>query len=103
MTCAPMFGCEVSVQTEPVVSPTLPVVDFPAVARTWLVVRDGFASVQTDIVVLSRVSCGVDEHLDDADVRNVGTGVGTCLGKWVRVADEGGFLFRKWRSFLRRR
>ena len=33
--------------------------------------------------------------LDDADVRNVGTGVGTCLGGWVRVADEGGILVQK--------
>ena len=90
-------------QTEFVVSPTLPVVDFPAVARTWLVVRDGFASVQTDIVVLSRVSCGVDEPPDDADVRNVGSGVGTCFGKWVHVAEEGRFLLRKCRYFLRRR
>ena len=98
MTCAPVFGSEVSVQTESVVSPTLPLVDFPAVARAWLVVRDGFASVQTDIVVPSRISCGVDETFDDANVRNVGSGVGTCLGGWVRVADESGFLLRKWRS-----
>ena len=43
------------------------------------------------------------EPLDDANVRNVGSVVGTCLGGGVRVADEGGFLLRKWRYFVRRR
>ena len=59
MTCARVFCCEVSVQTEPVVSPTLPVVDFPLVARTWPVVGDGCASVQTGVVVPFRVSYAV--------------------------------------------
>ena len=49
----------VSVQTEVVVSPTLLVVDLLVVAR---------ASVQTDFVVPSCVSC-VGEPFDDADVR----------------------------------